>query len=72
MTFLSCLSPGKTVSNIQKAMEAVFDEAAWREPSVIVFDDLDTIAPAPSGPETEINGETLYSAKNSQGERNFT
>ncbi|RUS77223.1 hypothetical protein EGW08_015015, partial [Elysia chlorotica] len=57
---------GKTVANIQKAIEAVFDEAAWREPSVIVFDDLDAIAPAPSGPDTEINVEALYSAKNSQ------
>ncbi|GFO42230.1 peroxisome biogenesis factor 1 [Plakobranchus ocellatus] len=57
---------GKTVSNIQKTMEAVFDEAAWREPSVIVFDNLDAIVPAPSGPETELNGEALYSAKNSQ------
>ncbi|GFS20283.1 peroxisome biogenesis factor 1 [Elysia marginata] len=57
---------GKTVSNIQKAMEAVFDEAAWREPSVIVFDNLDAIVPAPSGPDSEMNGEALYSAKNSQ------
>ena len=48
-------------------MEAVFDEAAWREPSLIVFDNLDAIVPAPSGPETEMNGEALYSAKNSQG-----
>ncbi|XP_012943052.1 peroxisome biogenesis factor 1 [Aplysia californica] len=67
ITFIDCkVLRGKTVSNIQKILESVFDEAAWREPSVVVFDNLDVIVPAPSGPESEMSGEALYSAKNAQ------
>ncbi|XP_041353042.1 peroxisome biogenesis factor 1-like [Gigantopelta aegis] len=54
---------GKRVDNIVKNLEALFDEAAWRQPTVIFLDDLDVIASAPTGPETEMSGEALYAAK---------
>ena len=67
ITVIDCKAlRGKTVSNIQKILESVFDEAAWREPATILFDNLDVIVPAPSGPEGEASGEALYSAKNTQ------
>lgn len=58
---------GKTVTNIQKILEQMFDEAAWREPAIIMFDNLDVIMPAPSGPDGDISGEALYAARNAQG-----
>ncbi|XP_071084749.1 peroxisomal ATPase PEX1-like [Haliotis cracherodii] len=54
---------GKRVENMQKVLENLFDEAAWRQPAVIFLDDLDVIAGAASGPEAEMSGEALYAAK---------
>ncbi|XP_052784085.1 peroxisomal ATPase PEX1-like [Mya arenaria] len=54
---------GKKVDTIQKMFELMFDEAVWRQPSIIFLDDLDHIAGAPAGPETEMSGEALYSAR---------
>ena len=48
---------------MQKALETLIDEAAWRQPAVILLDDLDVIAGAASGPEAEMSGESLYAAK---------
>ena len=58
---------GKKVDTIQKIFELLFDEAAWRQPSLIVLDDLDHIAASPAGPEFEMSGEALYSARIAEG-----
>lgn len=54
---------GKKVETIQKMLELLFDEAAWRQPSLIVLDDLDHLCGAPAGPEFEMTAEALYSAR---------
>ncbi|KAL8595931.1 hypothetical protein ACOMHN_018243 [Nucella lapillus] len=58
---------GKRVETLQSLLEAAFDEAAWRQPAVILLDDLDVIAPAPDSPANEMSGEALYAAKVSEG-----
>ena len=55
------------MDTIQKIFELLFDEAAWRQPSLIVLDDLDHIAAAPAGPEFEMSGEALYAARIAEG-----
>lgn len=62
---------GKKVDTIQKVFELLFDEAAWRQPSLVVLDDLDHIAAAPAGPEFEMSGEALYSARNAEGNEKY-
>uniref|UniRef100_A0A452QP05 Peroxisomal ATPase PEX1 n=1 Tax=Ursus americanus TaxID=9643 RepID=A0A452QP05_URSAM len=44
---------GKRLENIQKTLELAFSEAAWRQPSVILLDDLDLVAGLPAAPEHE-------------------
>ncbi len=70
MKSLRCLA-GKRVETIQSLLEAAFDEAAWRQPAVILLDDLDVIAPAPDNPAAEMSGEALYAAKISEGRTGF-
>ena len=55
------------MDTIQKLFELLFDEAAWRQPSLIILDDLDHIAASPAGPEFEMSGEALYSARVAEG-----
>jgi len=45
----------------------LFDEAVWRQPSVILLDDLDHVIPAPSGPEAEMSAEGIYGARVAEG-----
>lgn len=59
--------PGKRVDSIQKQLHTTFEEAAWRQPSVILLDDLDQIAAAPTGPEQEISGEAVYFTRVAEG-----
>ena len=59
---------GKRVESIQKQWQQVFVEAAWHQPSVIVFDDLDQLVSAPSALQ-EMGGEALYKRRLAQGER---
>ncbi|ESP04898.1 hypothetical protein LOTGIDRAFT_62194, partial [Lottia gigantea] len=54
---------GMLVDNIQKIMESVFDEAAWRQPSVVLLEDLHIIAGAATSPDAEVTGEALYAAR---------
>ncbi|XP_052214520.1 peroxisome biogenesis factor 1-like isoform X2 [Dreissena polymorpha] len=54
---------GKKVDTVQMTFEIVFDEAAWRQPALIVLDDLDHLAGAPAGPEFEMTGEAQYAAR---------
>lgn len=42
-------------------MEEAFLEAAWRQPSILLMDDLDHIVGVPSTPEHENSPETVQS-----------
>ena len=67
MVFSQCL--GKGVDTIRKIWEEAFDEAAWRQPSVILLDDLDHVTAAPLGPEQEMGPEATYNSRLAQGTR---
>lgn len=45
--------------------------AAWHQPSVILFDDLDQVISAPSALQ-EMGGEALYKRRLAQGEMPLT
>ena len=61
------LFEGKRVDTIQKQWQQIFLEAAWHQPSVILFDDLDQVVSAPSALQ-EMGGEALYKRRLAQGE----
>ena len=47
---------GKRVETIRKSWQRIFNNSAWHQPAVILFDDLDQLISAPSlvqehGPE---------------------
>ncbi|NWH91629.1 PEX1 factor, partial [Aegithalos caudatus] len=52
---------GKRLVNIRKHVEEAFLEAAWRQPSIVLMDDLDHIVGVPSTPEHESSPETVQS-----------
>ncbi|NWX82467.1 PEX1 factor, partial [Nothoprocta pentlandii] len=52
---------GKRLGNIRKSMEEAFLEAAWRQPSILLMDDLDHIVGVSSTPEHENSPETIQS-----------
>uniref|UniRef100_A0A8C0BL32 Peroxisomal ATPase PEX1 n=1 Tax=Buteo japonicus TaxID=224669 RepID=A0A8C0BL32_9AVES len=52
---------GKRLVNIRKIVEEAFLEAAWRQPSILLMDDLDHIVGVPSTPEHENSPETVQS-----------
>ncbi|XP_005388079.1 PREDICTED: peroxisome biogenesis factor 1 isoform X1 [Chinchilla lanigera] len=54
---------GKRAEHIQRALEAAFSEAVWRQPSVVLLDDLDLIAGLPASPEQEHSPETAQSQR---------
>ncbi|XP_004676735.1 PREDICTED: peroxisome biogenesis factor 1 [Condylura cristata] len=54
---------GKRLENIQKALEAAFSEAAWRQPSVVMLDDLDLLAGLPALPEQERGPDAVQSQR---------
>ena len=59
-------SAGKRVETIKKQWHQVFVDAAWHQPAVILFDDLDQIVSAPSVLQ-EMGGEALYKQRLAQG-----
>ncbi|XP_019483151.1 PREDICTED: peroxisome biogenesis factor 1 isoform X1 [Hipposideros armiger] len=54
---------GKRLENIQKTLEAAFSEAAWRQPSVVLLDDLDLVVGLPAPPEHERGPEAMQSQR---------
>ncbi|XP_077632350.1 peroxisomal ATPase PEX1 isoform X1 [Crocuta crocuta] len=54
---------GKRLENIQKTLELAFSEAAWRQPSVVLLDDLDLIVGLPALPEHEQGPEAAQSQR---------
>ncbi|XP_075443466.1 peroxisomal ATPase PEX1 isoform X2 [Ascaphus truei] len=55
------LLKGKTFENMRQTLEEAFAEAAWRQPSVLLLDDLDYIVGVPSTPELEQSPEAAQS-----------
>ncbi|KAF7245818.1 Peroxisome biogenesis factor 1 [Varanus komodoensis] len=53
---------GKRLENIQKRIEEAFLEAGWRQPSVVLLDDLDHIIGVPLAPEHEKSPEAVQSS----------
>ncbi len=43
------------------------NEAAWRQPSIILLDDLDHVTASPLGPEQEIGPEAVYHTRLAEG-----
>ncbi|XP_055867831.1 peroxisomal ATPase PEX1-like isoform X2 [Biomphalaria glabrata] len=67
VNYVDCKSlRGTPLPIIKRSLEAQFDESAWREPSLILLDNLDSIVPAPAGPEMEMSAETIIASKVSQ------
>ncbi|XP_062983001.1 peroxisomal ATPase PEX1 [Elgaria multicarinata webbii] len=54
---------GKRSENIQKKLEEAFLEAGWRQPSVVLLDDLDHIVGVPLAPEHENSPEAVQSTR---------
>ncbi|XP_064431342.1 peroxisomal ATPase PEX1 isoform X3 [Mirounga angustirostris] len=54
---------GKRLEKVQKTLELAFSEAAWRQPSVILLDDLDLIVGRPAVPEHEHGPEAVQSQR---------
>ncbi|XP_051466681.1 peroxisomal ATPase PEX1 isoform X3 [Apus apus] len=52
---------GKRLVNVRKHVEEAFLEAAWRQPSILLMDDLDHIVGVPLTPEHENSPETILS-----------
>ncbi|XP_075067913.1 peroxisomal ATPase PEX1 isoform X2 [Mixophyes fleayi] len=55
------LLKGKTLESICQTMEEGFAEAAWRQPAILLLDDLDQIAGVPATPELEHSPEAAQS-----------
>ncbi|XP_076980043.1 peroxisomal ATPase PEX1 isoform X2 [Tamandua tetradactyla] len=54
---------GKRLKNIQKTVEMAFTEAVWRQPSVVLLDDLDLIVGLPTLPEHEHSPDAVQSLR---------
>ncbi|NXP09531.1 PEX1 factor, partial [Thinocorus orbignyianus] len=54
---------GKRLVNIRKTVEEAFLEAVWRQPSVLLLDDLDQVVGVPSTPEHENSPESIQSSR---------
>ncbi|NXO04644.1 PEX1 factor, partial [Rhinopomastus cyanomelas] len=52
---------GKRLASIRKILEEALLEAAWRQPSVLLMDDLDHVVGVSSTPEHESSPETIQS-----------
>ncbi|XDV34733.1 hypothetical protein PO909_004862 [Leuciscus waleckii] len=50
---------GKRADNIRQRLEEVFEQAVWRQPSVVLLDDLDHVTGAATSPEHEHGPEAV-------------
>uniref|UniRef100_A0A4W5R9B8 Peroxisomal ATPase PEX1 n=1 Tax=Hucho hucho TaxID=62062 RepID=A0A4W5R9B8_9TELE len=50
---------GKRAETVRQILEEVFEQAVWRQPSVVLLDDLDHVMGAPTSPEHEHGPEAL-------------
>uniref|UniRef100_A0A8C7Z006 Peroxisomal ATPase PEX1 n=1 Tax=Oryzias sinensis TaxID=183150 RepID=A0A8C7Z006_9TELE len=53
---------GKKAETVRQILQDVFEQAEWRQPSVILLDDLDCLARAPTTPEQDGGPEALLQA----------
>ncbi|KAF7659306.1 hypothetical protein LDENG_00000210, partial [Lucifuga dentata] len=50
---------GKRAETVRQMLQDIFEQAEWRQPSVVLLDDLDHISGAPTSPEHEHGPEAL-------------
>ncbi|XP_058475676.1 peroxisome biogenesis factor 1 [Solea solea] len=50
---------GKRAESVRQTLQGVFEQAEWRQPSVVLLDDLDHVTGAPASPEHEHGPEAL-------------
>lgn len=50
---------GKRADTVRQSLNEVFEEAVWRQPSVVLLDDLDHITGAATTPEQEQGAEAV-------------
>ncbi|XP_056254795.1 peroxisome biogenesis factor 1 isoform X3 [Seriola aureovittata] len=50
---------GKRAETVRQMLQDIFEQAEWRQPSVVLLDDLDHVTGAPSSPEHEQGPEAL-------------
>ncbi|XP_011479493.1 peroxisome biogenesis factor 1 isoform X4 [Oryzias latipes] len=53
---------GKKAETVRQILQDVFEQAEWRQPSVVLLDDLDYLARAPTTPEQDSGPEALLQA----------
>ena len=54
---------GKKPETIRQHFQSLFDELSWRQPSLLILEDLDHIAASPGGVEQEMSGLAIYHSK---------
>ncbi|XP_004862425.1 peroxisome biogenesis factor 1 isoform X1 [Heterocephalus glaber] len=54
---------GKRPEHIERALQAALSEAVWRQPSVVLLDDLDLVAGLPTTPEQEHSPEAVQTQR---------
>ncbi|KAJ8334176.1 hypothetical protein SKAU_G00398150 [Synaphobranchus kaupii] len=62
---------GKRVETIRQRLEDAFEQAVWRQPSVVLLDDLDHVMGAAVSPEHEHGPEALHCLQLAQGLRDL-
>ncbi|XP_077405262.1 peroxisomal ATPase PEX1 isoform X2 [Vanacampus margaritifer] len=50
---------GKRAETVRQTLRRVFTQAEWKQPSVVLLDDLDHVTRAPTSPEHELGPEAL-------------
>uniref|UniRef100_A0A671UCW6 Peroxisomal ATPase PEX1 n=1 Tax=Sparus aurata TaxID=8175 RepID=A0A671UCW6_SPAAU len=50
---------GKRAETVRQMLQDIFEQAEWRQPSVVLLDDLDHVTGAPSSPEHEHGPEVV-------------
>uniref|UniRef100_A0AAQ4PNB0 Peroxisomal ATPase PEX1 n=1 Tax=Gasterosteus aculeatus aculeatus TaxID=481459 RepID=A0AAQ4PNB0_GASAC len=50
---------GKRAETVRQTLQDIFEEAEWKQPSVVLLDDLDHLSGAPTSPEHEHGAEAL-------------
>lgn len=53
------LFAGKKAETVRQILQDIFEQAEWRQPSVVLLDDLDYLTHAPTSPEHEHGPEAL-------------
>lgn len=56
---------------MKRLFDSAIAECIWRQPSILLIEDLETLCKAPTGPEEEASPEIIYSSKISEGQYNI-